>query len=261
MTNEEYSAFQAKLPVLRSAVEDKVRAYNVAYGEKKYDEAIKLDTETNELIEQYATIARNLCFEDCKNTEDPMLAAVKRLTYTTITTKDGIEGELKIPTRTVTEKDRNIDLLRLDKYCGGIGHDHNWKYMVERLNMLFSLNCAIGIGKGAEFLKQMHDCYAITEAAKGIDLGVKEPEPDSPVSNAGLLTAVRAVVTAMLGEEYGSKVLSHDVKYLKQVSAKGSRKALTIQCANHKYMRGYMAGVCHRIVEGKTYDLDYKKIK
>ena len=38
-------------------------------------------------------------------------------------------------------------------------------------------------------------------------------------------------------------------------------KALTVTCANHRYFRNYLAEVCHRIVTGKTYELDFKTKK
>ena len=68
-----------------------------------------------------------------------------------------------------------------------------------------------------------------------------------------------AIVQAMIGEEY--KPVSHDVNFLLSVYSRKSRKALTVSCANHKYLRGYIAEICHRIVTGKSYEVDYKKVK
>ena len=65
----------------------------------------------------------------------------------------------------------------------------------------------------------------------------------------------------MIGEEYGNKAMTHDVRFLKLVCAKKSRKELTIACSNHKAMRGFMMEVCNRIITEGKYDVDYKKVK
>ena len=67
------------------------------------------------------------------------------------------------------------------------------------------------------------------------------------------------LVSLKLGEQY--KATSHDVNFLMSVYSKKNRKALTVTCANHRYFRNYLAEVCHRIVTGKTYELDFKTKK
>jgi hypothetical protein len=61
----------------------------------------------------------------------------------------------------------------------------------------------------------------------------------------------------MIGEEY--KPVSHDVNYLMTIFAKKNRKALSVTCANHRYMRNYIMEICHRIVSGESYDVQFKK--
>ena len=99
----------------------------------------------------------------------------------------------------------------------------------------------------------INDSYAMSEIAKGYDLG------KNPASKTNLLKTLTAIVQAMVGEEY--KPVSHDVNFLLSVYSRKSRKALTVTCANHKYMRGYVMEICHRIVTGKTYEVDYKKVR
>lgn len=81
----------------------------------------------------------------------------------------------------------------------------------------------------------------------------------NPTSKTNLLKTLQTVITAMLGEQY--KATSHDVNFLMSVYSKKNRKALTVTCANHRYFRNYLAEVCHRIVTGKTYELDFKTKK
>ena len=265
MTREEY---QAKLVELEASARDNVAKYNVAYGAKKYDEAAEFSALIDKAVEDYGAIAQKLCFDGLIAKDDPMLAACLTLNFDTIAVKDTMEGEGEIKTlkRELVNKSKQIDLLKLEKYSKDrtgktIGHDPKWNNMVERLNLLFAMDCAVTIGKGADFLTAMGDTYAIQEASKDIDLGAKNPKAGTPISNTALLKAVTTVVTAMIGEDYGKKTLTHDVKFLKIASARKSKKALSIQCANHKFMRAYLMEVCNRIATGGVYDVDYKKRK
>ena len=273
MTREDYLNKQATLLAsIRTSVQD----YNAAYGEKRFDDASTINAKIEKDVDEYNSIAQMLCFDACSKAEDPMKAAILTLHFPIIGIKDTMIGdEVKVLKRVIsgdpdaedaTPKYKQIDLLKLQKYVKdreghGIGHEANWNNQVERLNLLFGLDCAVEIGKGQEFIDEMKDCYAVKEASREIDFGVKNPKAGTPISNTGLLKAVKAVVTAMAGPEVGEKVLTHDVRFLKIVSAKKSKKELAIQCANHRYMRGYLMEVCNRIMTDGIYDVDYKRVK
>lgn len=242
---------EAKLKELKATVEEKVKAYNEAMQDGKFDEVSKLDTEITDTVNEYTSIVRDMCFEDCAASDDPMMAAVTALSFMTIGVKDTKRGDEKLPVREVIEKERQIDLLKLHKFVdGGIGHNKEWAYMIEKFNLLMTCQKAkdLGIDPAA-----INDSYAMSEIAKGYDLG------KNPASKTNLLKTLTAIVQAMVGEEY--KPVSHDVNFLLSVYSRKSRKALTVTCANHKYMRGYVMEICHRIVTGKTYEVDYKKVR
>lgn len=242
---------ETKLQELKATVEAKVIAYNSAMLESKFDEASKLDGEITESVNEYTAIARDICFEDCAATADPMIEAVTRLSFMTIAVKDSKKGDDKVPVREVIERERQIDLLKLHKYVdGGIGKDKNWVYMIEKLNLLMTCQKARDLGIDP---KDINDSYAMSEIAKGYDLG------KNPASKTNILKTLTAIVAAMIGEEY--KPVSHDVNFLLSVYSRKSRKALTVTCANHKYMRGYVMEICHRIVTGKAYEVDYKRAR
>lgn len=249
MTRDEQNA---ELRAIRESVEAKVLAYNAAYQDKKYDEAAKLDEEMSEEINRYTGIVRDQCFEDCKNSENPMLEAVRILTFETIGVKDSKVGESKIPVREVITREKQIDLLKLHKFCGGIGADQNWPYLAERFNMLMTAKKAVDLGIDP---KGINDSYAMSKIAGEIQMG------KTPTSNTQVLKMLRDVVSAMIGEEYAAQVISHDVSYLTSIYSRKGRKALTVVCANHKYMRGYLMEICHHVITGKSYEVDYKKKK
>lgn len=248
MTREEKVA---KLAELKTTVETKTKAYNEARLESKYAEAATLMKAIDEAVNEYSGIARSICFDDLAATEDPMLEAIKKLSYEVVATKDTTKGDDKIPTLEVIVKDKQIDLLKLHKHIeGGIGHDKGWNYNVEKFNFLLTAQKAIDLGIDP---KEINDSYAMSDLSKQIDMG------KTPTSKTNILKTLTKVVQAMIGEEY--KPTSHDVNFLMSVYSKKSRKALTVTCANHKYLRGYLMEICNRIVTGGVYGLDYKAVK
>lgn len=249
MTNEER---RCKMQEIRDGLETKVQEYNAAFQEKKFDEASRLDGEIAESVDEYTGLARVLCFEECKQTGDPMMAAVKKLSFKTIGTHDGKEGEGKIPVRRVIDKEQQIDILKLHNYCQGIGADHTWPYMVEKFNLLLTAQKAVELGIDP---KTVNDSYAMSENARKISMG------QTPTSNTQVLKQLRMVISAMIGEEFANKATSHDVNFLKSVYSRKSRKALTVACANNKYLRGYLLEIAHQIVTERGYNLDFKKVK
>ena len=203
-------------------------------------------------INEHTSIARDECFTALKATDDPMLAAVKQLTFPTIRIVDKKVGEeTKIPVSSIEDSEKAIDLLKLHKAVeGGIGQNKQWAVMVEKFNFLMTAQKAVDLGIDP---KAIHDSYAMSDIARQIDMG------KTPTSKTNLLKTLQAIVTAMVGDEY--KATSHDVNFLMSVYSRKNRKALTVTCANHKYMRQYLMEICHRIVEGKTYAVDYKQIR
>ena len=244
MTREENVA---KLAQLKSEVEGIVKTYNDAIQNGRFEESTKADTAMTEKINEYTATVRDMCFEDCKATDDPMLAAVRTLSYVTIGVKDEKKGDDKVPVRTVVDKERAIDLLKLDKYCGGIGHDKEWMHVAQKMNFLLTCQKARDLGLDPQ---KVNDSYAMSEIARQFEMG------KNPTSKTNLLKTLQMVVTAMVGDGY--KATSHDVNFLLSVYSKKNRKALTVSCANHRNFRGYVMEICHRIVTGKSYELVYK---
>lgn len=250
MTRDEMTA---KMVEIRAQVEKDCLEYNNLFQTEKYKEAFQLEAEMDKKIKAYKKYANLICFEECKNADDPMLEAVKRLNFVTIAAKDFHEkddrgSDWKI--RRIIEKEVIINLLDLDRYCDGIGKDKNWQYICQKMNFLLTAKKAVELGINP---KMVNDSYAMSEIAKKIEMG------KTPTSKTQLLNQLRAVVTAMIGEEY--KPVSHDVNYLLSIYCRKSRNALMVSCANHKNFRRYITEICHRIVTGKSYQLDFIKNK
>ncbi len=251
MTNEERIARMAELKAQVSALVLKYNELN--QGEGKLDDIRRVDMDTEQAVNEYTGLARDACFAECIATGSPMLEAVKRLKFETIGVKDEMTGDgpVKIPVRILNEhRQRDIDLYKLHTAAGGIGADKHWVDVIQKINFLLTVDRAIGLGRDP---KSFSDSYAMSAIARDIDMG------KTPTSKTNILRTVQAAVTAMLGDGY--KATSHDVNFLLYIYSKKSRNALKVACATHKYMRGYMAEVCHHIVTGEPYDIESKEIK
>ena len=244
-------ALVLKLEELKKSAEEKAIAYNEAMGDEKVAEALKIQSEIDDIASEYTGTSRQICFEACKNSGDPMMAAVKRLTFTTIrAVYKAPEGEL-IEKCSIDEIEKPIALDALHKYCDGIGKDKKWIFYAQKLNLLLTVQKAKDLGVDP---KSINDSYAIAEIAREIDMG------KTPTSKTNMLKTLQMVVTAMVGEEF--KATSHDVNYLLTIWAKkSSKKALTVQAARHRSMYGFLMEICHRIVLSKVYDIEVKETK
>ena len=264
----------AEMQVLREKAESLVMQYNEGIQNGNPNPTIEvnvLDSNGNvtgskaeyitnlidEVVNKYTAIAREICFTECRETDDPMLEAIKRLTFATIGMKVSKKGEEKIPVAEIIEKNKAIDLLKLHKTVdGGIGKDPKWNGMVEKMNFHMTARQAKRIVKKKEnltrVLTEINDSYAMSDIAKAIDMG------KDPTSNTKLLGTLQGIVTAMIGEEY--KATSHDVNFLTDLYASKGKTALSVNCANHRYFRAYIAAICHSIVTGEDYEISFKKV-
>lgn len=247
MTREENIV---KMNELRDKVDELTKEYNEAVMDGNVAKTIQLNEDTEKAVNEYTSIVRDMCFAECKATPDPMLTAVTMLHFKTIGVKDEKNDGEKFPTRKVIDKERVINLKALDTYCGGIGADKNWMHICQKMNFLLTAQKAVDLGIDP---KSVNDSYAMSEIARGFDMG------KNPTSKTNLLKTLQTVISAMLGEGY--KATSHDVNFLMSVYSKKNRKALTVTCANHRNFQNYLAEVCHRIVTGKSYGIEFRRKK
>lgn len=241
-----------KLTNLRTDVEALVIAYNEAIQDRNMDAAVKADKDIAEKINEYTSITRKMCFDECKAAPNPMLKAVQMLSFETIKVSDTkVNAENPIPVRSIEPRLVKIDLIKLHDHCGGIGEDKNWLNMAKKLNMLLTYQKAVDLNVNP---KTINDSYAISDIARQIDLG------KTPTSKTNILKTLQLIITAMIGFEY--KATSHDVRFLMEAYSKKSKKALTITVSNDKQLVALLAEICHKLVTQNGYNLDgFKTIK
>jgi len=240
-----------KLVALKAEAEKMAKSYNEKSQSGKMDEAAKLEEKITQKVNEYTSMVREECFKECRATENPMLHAVELLTYVTIAVKDEKPKDSKFSVRSIVEKNRQIDLLKLHQGTSdGIGADKNWAFMIQKLNLLLTIRACQRLNIDP---KSVNDSYSMAEVAREIDLG------KTPTSNTNMLKTVQKIVDAMLGDGY--KATSHDVNYLLDIYVRKSRKALTVVCSNHRILRENIAGICHRIVTEGVYGAEFPKKK
>lgn len=238
-----------ELAALYENAKAKATAYNEAVQNGKADVFMKLDEEIGDLVNKYTAAARDLCFEDCKATGDPMMAAVRQLNFDTIAIKDEKKDEDRVHVRTIEPKKCAIDLLKLDAYCGGIGVDPAWRHMAQKFNCLLTMRTCKELGIDP---KTVNDSYAMSAIAAEMDLG------KTPTSNTQMLNTINKLIAAMVGDY---KATSHEVSYLLMIYTKKGRNALSVACANHTKFVGYIAEIANKVIMHKEYDVEYKKRK
>lgn len=236
---------------LRIKAVDLVTSYNEAMTKDSLSAVQEIEDDIAEVIKRYGAVSKDECFSALLRSDDPMLAAVKQLTYRVIKTKDvAIEGS-KLKRREIVDAEKAIDLRDLHKKAiHGIGKNPQWVYAVEKMNCLMTFRVCKDLGINPKGVK---DNYYMSDFAKQIDLG------KTPDSNTAVLKLLTQIVAMMIGGEF--KPVSKDVKYLDHIYSKKGKKALAVSCANHGNFTSYIAEICHRIVCNKVYDVEYKVVK
>ena len=241
------------MTVAKKSAEEFCQLYNEAIAKNSPIEEVKdIEAKIDKAIADYGVLAKRACFDAIKASDNPMHAACIEMEYSVISAKDD-KTDFGI-TRHIVDKTKPIDLEEVNKYCHGIGHDADWLIMLESFNYRLAIRTAEYID--AFNIGELRSTYAIQDIAKEYDLG------KDPVSNNSMTTTLKKVITAMLGEEYGSKVLNHDVKFL--ITAYGSlskKKVMCIKVSDHKAFRNTIQNMCHRILTDGRYSVEFKAKK
>lgn len=230
--------------------EARIMALNInkARKEGKKQEAEDLMADLAEIVEYANKLKAHQVYSELSKAKDPMLEAVKLVSYECTAIKEEKKDGAAIGKIKVDEKMKEIDLLRLDRMCGGIGKNDEWVEHAEKFNFIMTKCVAKELGS-----KQDFSDYAMSKIAREFNLGEKA----DITSNTTLLKALRTIIKDMIGDEY--KVISYDVNYVKAAFSKKGKSKLSISVATHKHMRSILLNACHRIVtNAKAYNVEYK---
>lgn len=254
LKDEEYTGFKAET---KSTVEAIAEAYNAVYASGDLDLATKLATHADKLCKCYNAASLKESFVLAKNAGDPMIDAVTRHLYETISATPRKKADEAYFTISVAEKSRRIPLDKLYRELEGIGADKHWIYTAQAVNKLFTARAISSKNPGKSMADIYRDLggYTMDDAAKKLEAG------ENPVSNNKLLAALRRVISEMIGEENGKKVIGIDVRHVLDLYLKEDRNdahGTTLEAATHKKFYDLLSIVCYRVLTGGTYKITYK---
>lgn len=252
-----------------------------------------LDDDLKELEREYAKAKCVEVFDQLKNEENPVKAAIIMHSYFTTShsytrTDSGAITSIKI----VEDKPRQIDLVKLCKHCG---LPADWQYKVEKFNQLLAMKTATDLKMSKAQIKKICDSFYMSKLAKEIDMGA------TPTSNTAICKQLQQIFDAVLFEVSDKtkteakseapakdevpventnaeakseapakntkkvknmhRVNNHDVAYLLMCYSKRGKKKLSVAVAKNSYVHRLVMDIMHRVVTGKTYDLEYRMIK
>lgn len=255
--NNKYEATFAKMRTLETEMDGFAAAYNAALKDDNLKEMNAQEVLLKEHAKTYLGLARNLCFEQISDPENPVatyIRAIKALCFTTksykIDREDGQITECKI-----VDKACAIDLKRLATYNK---FDKSWFNAIERFNILLTMRTAKELGLTDAQIKDINDS---TEMRKLLAQVTGSKNPDSKTQLCKQLQALIDQIVFMEGEKDKTKnqyrCNSHDIAYLLMCYTKRGKSALKVVSANSAFVQRLVTEIMHRIITGKVYDLDY----
>ena len=216
----------------------------------EYKSVKKVDEEIDKELKAYRVIALAERIRELAGADDPMMELIKTRTFSAIDTKTvkNDEGAEQVE---LTSKDFLIDPLDLHKRTpDGIGKDHLWPYIVERINVMRMAATAKELGLDA---KKVKDTIAMKEETRKLTI-----EGDKSSTDKAFLADIQKAVDAMVGTGY--EVKPDSVAFVRNAFTR-YKKSMTISNALPKTTRQIALDVCAHVVLGTPYAVEYKEKK
>jgi len=234
-----------------------IDTYNEALKEKNLDNMTAAEKALKDAEAEFAAQSQNDLFSACKQTENPILEGIKLYTYPILRHKIIRDGEIITGMELVDDREKQIDLVKLCKFCG---LPTLWAYKVEKAGELLCIRAAKELGMTTDEIKRIAKTYRMAKAAEEVDLG------GTPTSNTQICKLVQKVIDEILFVDDGEgkntyKANSHDVAYLLMCYTKRGRKQLSVTVAKANFLHGLIVDILHRITCGLKYGLEYQMVK
>jgi len=252
------------LATIEAEIRSNISAFNEAFAAKDFTAIAEANAKQDELEKEYADLAEVVCYAKLKESDNPMLEAIKTYGYDVIKHRDvitkekivvdGEEAEVSITTREVAIKEKQIDLIKFDNYGNKtVSVDPMWRYELQTLNQLFCIRTAQDMS-----IAFQPQSYFLDKVARRIDNG------ETPVSNTAMLEALQKLVDMIVYEKQEDKdankyrANSRDVTAILKQYTKSGKGRLGIAVAKHNYFARIIGKVLYRIATGEQYTLEYK---
>ena len=246
------------LSELRNSITEQINLFNKALNESDFSKMARAEAALKELETEYAETMATIVYDEVGDKENPIKAAIIKYWYPTLSHKNIREDGKLVRFELEENKMRQIDLIKLAKYCG---IDSKWQYAIEKFNQLMTLRAARELKLSSTEVKKICDSFYMSKLSREVDLG------GTPDSNTQICKQLQTIVDAMVFEDDGKgknkyKVNNHDVAYLLMCYTKKNNKtALTVSVAKTAVVNRLIMDIEHRVILGKAYGLDYKIAK
>ena len=244
------------LKQIMTEIEQGVAAYNDAVKKNDMKAANVAEQMLKASEAEYLEHKQHEVFCALKAQEKPMLAAVRQYSFPVVKHRAVKEGGVVLGIELI-ERERQIDLVKLSKFCE---LDTTWALKVELFGQLLCMRSAKELNMSAAEVRQIANTYYMSELARKEKLG------ETPMSNTQVVKALQAVIDSFLFEAGGNganiyKVNNYDANYLLMCYTKRGKGMLSVQVAKAGFVHSLILDVCHRIVTGKVYNLEFKQMK
>lgn len=257
---------QAKIMEIEGKLPEKIETYNKTLLEKGANECSSLGEEISKLSNELVKCYKTIVFEDLLLEENPVIAAIKRLTIPIKRVKLGKVEGIAVRLYSIVDANLKIDLKEFEMYSKRqLMADKDWTHIIAKFNYLLLTYAIENLVKKNDIkqseLAKVRDNYHMKEIARQKDLG------KTPTSDTQILSQLNKVIASIVGKETKInnkyiKAASQDVRWLKMVYAKKDNKeVLTAVQATDNQIRGIITEILHGIICNKEYQIKSKYIK
>lgn len=238
---------------MKKAIEIKATTLNAMSDAKAVDIAkAKADIEND--IKAWNADSMNGVFKGLLELDNPVLSAIKMLTYPVISLKASQDKDTMIMSYSIASGEKQISLVKLcEQAKANITNSPDWNFRVEKFGLLATYRAANELRKDAS--KLLKTIY-ISKVAKEIEMG------KTPTSNTQMLKQLQFVIDGIIfiPDENGNntvKATSHDVSYFYLTMCKRIGSA-TVAFPKVETSHTLVMDILHKIIMGKDYSLDFK---
>ena len=240
----------AKMNELKVKLDGFVDDFNGAVGDVSLVAMNDAQASINETLKEYKTASFDNTISYLKGVEKPLIEALKLLDYPVYKFKVNRENGVVIDGQLVPAK-APIDLV---KVCERFGLDTVWQYDVEAIARLFALRVAKDLECKDSDINELSEKYRMSTQAKKL-----LREGKDPTSNNQLVTHLQKLSDKVFGQI--GKINNKDLAFIREAFTKNGRERGSISVGTGRLMHNLFATVCHNVMLGEGYRVEYKKVK
>ena len=214
--------------------------------------------EAKELVNNTNTKITEEEFTKLRGTEDPMRAAILKLTIPRKNVREVQDKETKAVHWEIVDGKRIIDLVSFQSFCGNIkiANEVGWQWRAELVARLVAARVTKDIGGNyAELLEN----YKLSK--KAVEAQTREA---TPTSNNQLTKLLQDFVDMILYDDNGAglnslKITGHDVAFFLATACKLGKEPKTVTMPQGKTIINLATMMINRALVQDSYDSLYKR--